>query len=86
MDELADLIAFLDESGPDAPFGWRAWRVAPVAGGQNNRIYRASSASADYAIKLTIRDERDRAGREHAALSAVASAGGVFAPRGAAGA
>lgn len=56
------------------------WCVVPVSGGANNLLYRATSASADLAVKFVIRDGRDRAGREHAALSALRDAGLDVAP------
>lgn len=44
-------------------------------------LYRASSDHADLAIKFTIRDERDRAGREYAALQALRQADLHLAPQ-----
>jgi hypothetical protein len=51
-----------------------------VAGAGNNLLFRATSAAHDLAIKFTIRDERDRAGREYAALHALQRAGLAIAP------
>jgi len=65
-------------AGPDGE--WRDWRITRVAGAGNNLLYRVSSATLDLAIKFTIRDERDRAGREHAALLALQQAGLSIAP------
>jgi aminoglycoside phosphotransferase (APT) family kinase protein len=59
---------------------WRGWRVTRVAGAGNNLLYRATSATHDLAIKFTIRDRRDRAGREYAALLALRQAGRAIAP------
>jgi aminoglycoside phosphotransferase (APT) family kinase protein len=59
---------------------WREWRIARVAGAGNNLIFRASSATHDLAIKFTIRDPRDRAGREYNALLALRQAGLMIAP------
>lgn len=78
---LADLLGYLDRMSPRQPEGWRGWHVTPVFGGANNRVYRVASGSQDYAVKFTICDSRDRAGREHAALSVLAEAGLVIAPR-----
>ncbi len=47
----------------------------------NNLIYRASSAEGDFAVKFTVRDDRDRAGREYAALRALHQAGLELAPQ-----
>lgn len=60
---------------------WAGWRLARVAGGANNLVYRATGEAADLAIKFTIRDERDRAGREFTALSVLWDAGLRLAPR-----
>ena len=81
MPHLTALLAHLDAALPDAPLVWNGWRVSPVPGGANNRLYHASHGEQTYAIKLAIRDERDRAGREYAALQAIESAGADFAPR-----
>jgi thiamine kinase-like enzyme len=60
---------------------WRNWRVTRVSGAGNNLLFRATSAAYDLAIKFTIRDERDRAGREYAALLAIQQAGLAIAPK-----
>ena len=59
---------------------WEGWQIARVAGGRNNLLYRATGAGGDLAVKFTLRDERDRAGREYAALSAIRQAGLTIAP------
>jgi aminoglycoside phosphotransferase (APT) family kinase protein len=59
---------------------WREWQITPIAGGRNNLLYRATSPDADLAIKFTVRDERDRAGREYGALAALRAAGLAIAP------
>ncbi len=59
---------------------WREWRIARINGGWNNLIYRATSPMGDVAIKFTIRDWRDRAGREYGALHALQQAGLAVAP------
>jgi aminoglycoside phosphotransferase (APT) family kinase protein len=58
----------------------RDWRITPIAGGRNNLLYRATSPDADLAVKFTVRDERDRAGREYSALAALREAGLSIAP------
>lgn len=75
------LLAYLDEEHPDDPGAWEGWTTQPVSGGANNRLYRATSAGADLAVKWTLRDERDRAGREYAALALLERAGLALAPR-----
>lgn len=81
MNDLFALLAHLDTSPPDVVDEWHGWRIAPVAGGANNLLYRASSELGDFAIKFTVRDERDRAGREYGALRALEEAGTTVAPR-----
>jgi hypothetical protein len=51
-----------------------------VTGAGNNLLYHASSAAHDLAIKFTIRDQRDRAGREYAGLLALQQADLAVAP------
>jgi thiamine kinase-like enzyme len=77
------LIALLDHvaaAGPCADQVWRDWQIMRVAGAGNNLLYRATRDRLDLAIKFTIRDERDRAGREYAALLALQQAGLEIAP------
>lgn len=65
---------------PKTATDWGQWQISPIAGGANNRVYRASSEDHDLAIKFTIAGERDRAGREYAALTALRTAGLFVAP------
>lgn len=62
-------------------FQWNGWRLGRITDGANNLIYRATSEQADLAIKFTIRDARDRAGREYNTLRALARAGVNLGPR-----
>jgi hypothetical protein len=76
-------LLLLDHVGGSAAVAdgeWREWHITRVAGAGNNLLYHASSAAHDLAIKFTIRDERDRAGREYAALLALQQAGLAIAP------
>ena len=68
------LLDHLASSAAVADGEWREWRIARVAGAGNNLLFRATSATRDLAIKFTIRDQRDRAGREYAALLALQQA------------
>jgi thiamine kinase-like enzyme len=82
-DSSNQLIALLDHlatAGGRADEIWRDWQIMRVAGAGNNLLYRATSDRLDLAIKFTIRDERDRAGREYAALHALQQAGLQIAP------
>src|SRR3954469_7257305 len=74
------LLDHLGRSALPADGAWREWRITRVAGAGNNLLFRASSAAHDLAIKFTIRDQRDRAGREYAALLALRSARLAIAP------
>lgn len=58
--------------------GWQIW---PVKGSNNNLLYRVTSHQADIVVKFTIRDARDRAGREYQALLALQQAGLNIAPQ-----
>ncbi|HET8632417.1 MAG TPA: aminoglycoside phosphotransferase family protein [Thermomicrobiales bacterium] len=77
---LDPVLMFLAEDAPEAATEWRGWRVAPVGGGANNRLYRVTRGRDDLAVKFTIADDRDRAGREYAALMALRGAGLAIAP------
>jgi len=74
------LLDHLDSSTAVADGEWRDWRITRVAGAGNNLLFRATNDAHDLAIKFTIRDARDRAGREYAALLALQQAGLVIAP------
>ncbi|XSG73906.1 phosphotransferase family protein [Herpetosiphon llansteffanensis] len=78
---LSEVIEYLANESLIAPTKWRGWQLTPIAGGANNRVYRAQSASSDYAIKWTIRDERRRAWREYQALQALAYADRELSPQ-----
>jgi hypothetical protein len=80
--QLTELLPLLDHLAATNPASdiWRNWQIRRVGGGANNLLHRATGAGHDLAIKWTIRDERDRAGREHAALTALRQAGLDIAP------
>ena len=59
---------------------WRDWQIVRITGGRNNLLYRAAGPAGDLAIKFTVRDGRDRAGREYGALTALRQAGLSIAP------
>jgi aminoglycoside phosphotransferase (APT) family kinase protein len=75
------LLDYLAVSTPASVADWQEWHITPIGGGANNRLFRATSEQADLAIKFTIRDARDRAGREYQALQALAASGLDIAPR-----
>src|SRR6478736_319694 len=74
------LLDHLGRSTAVADGEWRDWQITRVAGAGNNLLYRATNITNDLAIKFTIRDERNRAGREYAALLALQQAGLAIAP------
>lgn len=78
--DLFPLIGFLAQIEPQTEIEWNGWRVARVTSGWNNLIYRATNSEFDYAVKFTRRDNRDRAGREFKALTALRDIGLNIAP------
>ncbi len=58
---------------------WQGWQVRAMRSG-NNRLWRVTRGTDDWVVKLTIRDERDRARREFDALSLMAQAAPGSAP------
>jgi len=77
---LRPLLDYLARAERRADGRWNIWQIVNIDGGRNNRLYRASCALGDLVVKFTIRDERDRAGREFGALTALRQAGLVLAP------
>jgi aminoglycoside phosphotransferase (APT) family kinase protein len=77
---FARLLQHIDSMRPRRPETWDGWNIAPISGGANNLLYRATGEDGDYALKFTIRDNRDRAGREYGALCALRQAGLQIAP------
>src|SRR5829696_8910504 len=78
LHDPALFLPLLDQLGSSAAIAdgeWRDWQIARVAGAGNNLLFRATSGAHDLAIKFTIRDARDRAGREYTALLALQQAG-----------
>jgi aminoglycoside phosphotransferase (APT) family kinase protein len=74
------LLDYLARAERRADGRWNIWRIINIDGGRNNRLYRASCNLGDLVVKFTIRDERDRAGREFGALTALRQAGLKIAP------
>ena len=74
------LLDFLARAERRADGRWDIWKIANIDGGRNNRLYRASCTLGDVVVKFTIRDARDRAGREFNALTALRQAGLHIAP------
>ena len=77
---LRPLLDYLAGAGLAGAATWGPWQIRPVEGGANNLVYRATTARCDVAVKFTIRDGRDRAGREYAALQALARVDSTLAP------
>ncbi len=74
IEQLAHLPA------PYVAHEWRGWQIRPIISG-NNLLFRATRDHADLAIKLMIRDDRNRAQREFSALTLLESLGSPVAPR-----
>ena len=77
---LRDLIRHLS-AVPSASEAWNGWQTQQIHEGGNNQLFRATSDQSDFAIKFTIRDERDRAGHEYAALRSLQEANLDLAPQ-----
>ncbi len=78
---LLPLLTQLNTHPIREPSLWHDWHLTPILGGANNLLYRATRGGEDYAVKFTVRDSRNRAGREFAALRALEEAGLNIAPR-----
>ena len=78
-DSFRELLGYL-AAGPTKSV-WHGWQTMPISGGGNNLLFRATGELGDYAIKFTIRDERDRARREFAALRALQESNLTLAPK-----
>jgi aminoglycoside phosphotransferase (APT) family kinase protein len=77
---IRPLLDYLASGAPRGSGGWRDWQITRITDGRNNLLYRASGPQGHLAIKFTVRDERDRAGREYGALAALRQAGLSVAP------
>lgn len=77
---LHPLLDHLARDRPCEEHVWQDWRITPIGGGRNNLLYHAAGALGDLAVKFTLRDARDRAGREYGALQALQAAGLDLAP------
>ena len=74
------LLGYLAGRDRHGDIHWQEWQLRLIPGGRNNLLYRASGPLDDLAIKFTIPDGRDRAGREYGSLSALCQAGLAIAP------
>lgn len=66
---IHDVLAQLSDTVLTPPDTIGSWQIMPMTGGTNNVLYRAIGPDADIVIKWCIRDERQRAQREHDALA-----------------
>ena len=74
------LLSYLASGAPRGSGGWRDWQITRITGGRNNLLYRVVGPGGELAVKFTVRDERDRAGREYGALATLREAGLFVAP------
>jgi aminoglycoside phosphotransferase (APT) family kinase protein len=77
---LQPLLEHLTQATPDTDSSWQEWQIKPVRGGMNSLLYHVTSPNGDYAVKLSVRDERNRAGREFRALQFLRQVGLSIAP------
>lgn len=76
------LLEALDQQKLTTPTDLDGWKITPITGGANNLLYRAQYEDGDtYAIKFTLKDSRDRAGREYTALAILDQLHVPIAPR-----
>lgn len=80
MSMVRPILDYLTSEARQENGWWRDWQITRIAGGRNNLVYRVSGPRGDLALKFTVRDERDRAGREYDALTALRQAGLSVAP------
>ncbi|MDP9317016.1 MAG: aminoglycoside phosphotransferase family protein [Chloroflexota bacterium] len=78
--KLRPLLNYLAQYRPVQTV-WDGWHIRQMSGGANNLLYRTTRNTDDFAVKFTIRDLRDRAGREYRALTALAQVGYGIAPQ-----
>ena len=78
---LQPLLDYLADQPTPHVCEWQGWQIHRINGGANNLLYRATNAQCDLVVKFTIRDERDRAGREYYALLALQDANLAIAPQ-----
>lgn len=75
------LLDYLATTPSQTNTPWQGWRIDRISGGANNLVYYVTANHADLAVKFTIRDARDRAGREYGSLLALQQADPALAPR-----
>lgn len=59
---------------------WHGAQIVRITGGWSSLLYRVTGSLGDLAVKFTVRDKRDRAGREYHSLLALRQAGLSVAP------
>lgn len=84
-DERHRLLALTDHLAAAGPaqkaWTWQSWQIERIEQGMNNRLFRVQGEGGEYAVKFTIRDRRDRAGREWWAMHGLQAAGLAVAPQ-----
>src|SRR5689334_8502279 len=75
MQKLLDSIALIYQQEADS-LDINGWQITRIGGGMNGLVFRAErEKGAPLAVKICQRDERNRAGRELAAMQAMNWAG-----------
>ncbi|MBZ0302736.1 MAG: aminoglycoside phosphotransferase family protein [Anaerolineae bacterium] len=77
---LRPLLDHLTAAPPTSESYWQDWSIRPVRGGMNSLLYRITGPAGDFAVKLSIRDDRSRALREYRALRFLREQGLSIAP------
>ncbi len=77
---LRSLLDHLTSEWHEQGEQWSGGRITRIDGGWSNLLYRVTGPAGDWAVKFTVRDKRDRAGREYQALLALRQAGLSVAP------
>lgn len=78
---LHDVLVHLSDTTVTEPITIGPWQIIPMTGGTNNLLYRACGPDQDVIIKWCIRDTRQRAVREYAALALLNEVQPGCAPR-----
>lgn len=80
MHELSDLLEYISTNSFPTFATVGNWQFKKVLGGANNLLYKAEQEAKCFAVKFTIADTRNRAGREFNALQVLSQLEPKLAP------
>lgn len=80
-EQLKPLLHYLDTKKISTQGQFQKWEYERIFGGYNNILYRVNFGKKFFAIKFTIKDERNRAWREYHSLLVLQNAGLHIAPK-----